>query len=186
MEIYENVDDLFLDGEIFKDIEGYDGDYQVSNFGRIKSFKKWRGIDVRILTQIKDGGGYLRVKLYKNGKCKPKEIHRLLFETFNNYKLKKGEVVHHIDKNILNNDLNNFKLMTNSEHTILHKSGEKHPEISKKMSGENNPQVKLKEQDVIKIKESDLPQKELAEIFGVSQPTISLIKTGRIWKHIKI
>jgi len=168
MEIWENVDDLFLDGEIFKDIDGYDGDYQISNYSRVKSFIKYYGTDVRILKQCINNRGYLRVKLYKNGKGKPKRIHNLMFESFNNYKLKEGECVHHINENKLNNDLNNFQLMTNSEHMSLHKpseetkqlmrermSGENHPnygkkcpEISERMSGENHPFYGKKRPDI--------------------------------------
>jgi len=218
MNYYENVDDLFLDGEIFKDIDGYNGDYQVSNYGRIKSFKKYHGTDVRILKQIKNSDGYLRVNLYKNGKGKFIQIHDLMFESFNNYKLKKGEVIHHLNENPLYNDLDNFQLMTNSEHLSLHHSGENHHMFGKHhsektkqlmkenhadVSGKNNPMsgknhsektkqsirknhpgVKLTEQKVIEIRESDLPQKELAKMFGVYPSTISKIKTGRTWKHI--
>jgi len=169
---YENTNDLFIDGEIFKDIEGYNGDYQVSNLGRIKSFKKCREKDIIILEQIKDSHGYLYVNLSKNGKSEPKLTYALLFESFNNYKLKKGECIHHINKDPLDNILDNFQLMTKSEHHSLHSSGE------------NNPRVKLKEQDVIQIRESNLPQKELAKMFGVHQVTISKIKTRRRWKHI--
>jgi len=216
MEIYENVDDLFLDGEIWKDIEGYNGDYQVSNFGRVKSFKKYHGTDVRILSPNKDGrgnDGHLYVSLYKNGKGEPKKIHRLMFESFNNYKLKKSEVIHHIDKNPSDNDLNNFQLMINSEHTSLHNSGENHPrgmlgknhsdetkelmrETRKEkfrngelnLSGENNPASVLTEQKVIEIRklsdEGNLTQKEIAGIFGVKQNTISAIKNKKSWKHV--
>jgi len=198
-EIWKNRKDLFLDEEIWKDIEGHSGDYQVSNYGRIKSFKINK-INGKILKQIKMNG-YLFVNLSKNGKGKPRKIHHLMFENFNNYKLKENECIHHKNENKLDNVFNNFMLMTNSDHKSLHMSGKnnpmyrkigennpnygkKRPEHSKRMSGENNPQVILTEQDVIKIRELDLPQKELAEIFGVRQPTISNIKAGRTWKHI--
>jgi len=217
MEIYENRNLKDLYGEIWKEISEYE-DYQVSNFGRIKSFK---GKDIRILKQ-NINKGYLQIKLYKNGEGKDEQIHRLLFKTFNNYKLKKDDCVHHLDKNPSNNVLENFKLMNNSKHNSLHMSGEnnplygktgenhpmygKHhseetkrlmrkskigkkcPEVSKRMSGENHPNVKLTELDIIRIKElldeGILTQKEIGEIFGVHQTLISAIKNGRIWKHI--
>ena len=212
MEIYyENVDDLFLYGEIFKDIEEYNGDYQVSNFGRVKSFKKCRGKDIIILSQDKNNKGYLCVNLSKNGKEKNKQIHDLMFESFNNYKLKKGEVIHHLNENKSDNDLDNFQKMTISEHMSFHNSGENNPmyeihrfgenhpfygkyhsnkskqlmiENHSDVSGENNPASVLTEQDVIQIRELDLPQKEIAEMFGVNQSTISAIKNRRSWKNI--
>jgi len=209
--IYENRNIKDLDGEIWKYIEGYNRDYQVSNLGRIKSFKKCRGKDKNILKQTKMNNGYLSVGLSKNGKKGPKEIHRLMFETFNNYKLEKGEVIHHLNENPLYNDLDNFQLMTNSEHMSLHNSGENHPfygkkrpefsgennpmfgkkrsDVSKRMSGENHPQVVLTERDIIQIKrylsEGNLSQKEIGKMFGVNQATISNIKTGKSWKHLK-
>jgi len=212
MEIWENVDDLFLDGEIWKDIDDYP-DYQVSNFGRIKSFK---GKDIRILKQAEDDG-YLFVNLSKNGKEKPKKVHKLLFETFNSCKLKKGEVIHHINENKSNNLLDNFQLMTDSDHKSLHNSREKHPRgmlgkhhskgtkqlmrenhgdfsgknhsmYGSKRPGEKSGNYKLTEQKVIKIRklsdEGNLTQKEIAKMFGVHPMTISLIKLRKIWKHI--
>jgi len=210
-----------MEKEIWKEIEGYE-DYFVSNFGMIKSFKG-KDINGNILSQSKNSSGYFVVKLYKNGKPKPERIHNLLFETFNNIKLKKNECIHHIDKNPLNNNLNNLQKMTNSEHISLHhkdkivsekskqlmsetrkekfKNGElnqksennsfygkKHSEESKKltsekMSGENGPNVKLINQQVIEIRESNLSQIKLAKLYKVHPATISLIKNNKTWKH---
>jgi len=188
MEIWENVDDLFLEGEIFKDIEEYP-DYQVSNFGRIKSFKKWHGTDVRILKQTKDENGRLFVSLYKNKKPENKYIHRLLFETFNNYKIKKGECVHHLDKNILNNNFDNFQLMTLSEHMSLHNSGKKHSNktkqlMSEKMSGKNNPRGMLGKNHSNKTKE--LMKKNHTDFSGENNPASILTDQNviEIWKYL--
>lgn len=70
--------------EEWKDIEGYEGLYQVSNLGRIKSLSRrvkcGNGyIDTKeiILTPSKDTSGYLIVRLYKNGKGKTYKCHRL-------------------------------------------------------------------------------------------------------------
>ena len=64
--------------EIWKDISGYEGLYKVSDFGRIKKFRKIRntpngGIRIyceKILVNIVSGGNYLSVKLCKNGTVK--------------------------------------------------------------------------------------------------------------------
>ena len=64
--------------EIWKDIKGYEGLYQVSNLGRVKSLRN--GI---ILKESVNKFGYLRVGLHKNGlKRKVFPIHRLVAETF--------------------------------------------------------------------------------------------------------
>jgi len=208
MNNYENRDLENLENEIWKDIKEYDGDYQISNFARIKSFKRYK--NGKILLQYKDSDGYLVISLYKNGKGKPKLIHDLEFETFNNCKLKKDECVHHLNENPSDNILDNFQLMTNSEHRSLHMSGENHPNFGKHLSeetkqlmrekkigiysGENNPQVKLEEWKVKAIyqisnssiiKQLKITQKEIAKMFGVHLSTISAIKTGKTWKHIK-
>ena len=51
--------------EIFKDIEGYEGLYQISNFGRVYSL-----ISKKFMKPFKNQDGYLQVQLYKNGKPK--------------------------------------------------------------------------------------------------------------------
>lgn len=61
--------------ELWKDIPGYEGLYQVSNLGRVKSPKG-------IKTQSDNGRGYQKVQLYKNNKCKNEYVHRLVALAF--------------------------------------------------------------------------------------------------------
>ena len=100
--------------EIWKDIKGYEGLYQVSNLGRVKSFPR-RGTHVKeihILKPAKDGKGYYMVHLSKNNKKHMKRIHRLVAETFipnpNNL-----PQVNHIDGNKANNISSNLEFCTN-------------------------------------------------------------------------
>ena len=65
--------------EIWKDILGYEGLYQVSNFGRVKSIKFGKE---RLLRPQLIKNGYLCINLYKNNKCKRYLIHRLVAEHF--------------------------------------------------------------------------------------------------------
>jgi hypothetical protein len=93
--------------EIWKPIEGYEN-YQVSNFGVVKSLKHKKEI---ILIPYKDIWGYLRVTLCKNGNYKHFKIHRLVAQAFipnlNNY-----PQVNHIDENRLNNHVDNLEWCT--------------------------------------------------------------------------
>lgn len=79
-------------GEIWKDIDGFDGLYQISNHGRVKSFKRYR--EGRILKPARYTNGYLFVHLTprnatKRGKYPRQLVHRLVAQTFivnpNNY-----------------------------------------------------------------------------------------------------
>lgn len=65
--------------EIFVDIVEYEGLYQVSTLGRVKSFHNRKE---RILKQVKTKDGYLRVDLWKDGKHHWKLVHRLVAEAF--------------------------------------------------------------------------------------------------------
>lgn len=103
-----------MKNEIWKDIKNYEGLYQVSNLGRVKSLNrieksgnKFRKRAEKILTQ-NITQGYKYVNICKNNKIKTYRIHRLVAETFlpNPEKLPQ---VNHIDGNKLNNDVNNLE-----------------------------------------------------------------------------
>ena len=91
--------------ELWKDIKDYEGHYQVSNWGRIKSIKFGKE---RILKPVTDRHGYLLVSLWKNNKQKTYKVHRLVAEAFipNPYNLPQ---VNHKDENPLNNNVNNLE-----------------------------------------------------------------------------
>jgi len=181
MKIYKNVDINDLEGEVWRIIEDFP-DYAVSNLGRVKRIvpDKWNH-RCKILKQQKNRKGYFKVILCKNKLKYNKEIHILVFETFYN-KLKSHECVHHKDENKENNYYNNFKLMTKSEHSHFHNKN--------KLIGENNNNSILICQDIIQIKLllkcRKLKNKYIAKIFEVSCATVSLIKSGKVWNHIKI
>lgn len=93
--------------EIWKDILNYEGLYQVSNLGDIKSLKR-KHTKGCILRYSIGNSGYKQVVLCKNGECKTRMIHRLVAETFienpNNFK-----EVNHKDENKLNNSVDNLE-----------------------------------------------------------------------------
>ena len=71
--------DIELKNEKWKDIAGYDGMYQVSDLGRVRSLKFGK---VRVLRPQKNNNGYLIVGLYKDGKRKGITVHRLVANAF--------------------------------------------------------------------------------------------------------
>lgn len=94
--------------EIWKDIEGYEGMYQISNLGRVKSLKMKKEHNEYLLKPFKSKNGYLRVSLSKSNKFKQPLIHRLVAIHFldnpNNY-----PEVNHKDENKLNNCVDNLE-----------------------------------------------------------------------------
>ena len=99
--------------EIWRDIPNYEGIYQASNMGRIKSLKRPYGLKEKILKpQI--SRGYYRVELCKNSKVKKYYVHRLVYEAFNG-SIPEGLQVNHLDERPVNNRLENLNLMTCKE-----------------------------------------------------------------------
>lgn len=94
--------------EIWKDIEGYEGIYQISNFGDVKSLNYSRTKKEHTLKQQIDKYGYKRVLLYKNNKSKHYLIHRLVAQAFipNPDNLPQ---INHKDENRQNNVFNNLE-----------------------------------------------------------------------------
>ncbi len=106
--------------EIWKNIDGYDGRYQVSNYGRIKSLYVW---DVnkrdfvpaeKIMTPTDNGNGYLIVSLRKNRLRKNYYVHRLVASVFI-AKRDGCDYINHIDHNKKNNNADNLEWCTQKE-----------------------------------------------------------------------
>ena len=182
-----------LNKELWKDIPNFDGLYQVSNLGRVRSFK---GKQTRIL-QPSAVNGYLGVSLYLNNKFKRLYIHRLVAEAFlappsqtlkdealtyrnHNY----GIVpVNHIDGVKSNNKPSNLEWTSskrNIQHAVEHGLRD--------TSGVNNCSAKLNPTSILQIRalhaEGGHSQTLLAKQFDVTQPLISQIVKRKIWAHI--
>lgn len=101
--------------EYWKPVVGYEGLYEVSNWGRVKSLPR-KGTYARILKPVPNKYGYFQVNLYKNGKLKKIFIHRLVAEAFleipEGLKQYIGTVylqVNHKDENKHNNNVENLE-----------------------------------------------------------------------------
>lgn len=165
--------------EIWKKVINYENYYEVSNLGRIRSL--YKNIIMKPTSHYKTK--YLQVGLRKPGeKRKTASLHRLIAEVFcENPKNKK--VVNHKNGNKLDNRALNLEWVTkkeNEEHAV--KLGLRNDFI-----GENNISNKLKETEVLVIKEmlkNGISQSKIAKKFNVSQSTISFINVGKIWNHL--
>ena len=116
-------------GEIWRDIEGHEGNYQISNFGRVKSFK---GRKPRILSTCKDSKGYPKATFTEDGKQKTYLIHVLVARAFipNPDNL---PIVHHKDGNKKNNRVDNLQWVTYGQNLqYAYDSGRKKPPSGRK------------------------------------------------------
>jgi len=177
--------------EKWENIQGYEGLYQVSNLGRIKSLDratlyknaflhKYKGI---ILKSILHSNKRMSVNLCKNGKIKQSQVSRLVATNFIPNPLNKP-CVNHIDNNPSNNNVNNLEWTTAKEnvaHTVKQK---------RHAYGERNGSAKLKEKDIINIRKEYKPMHKdyntymLAKKYKVKQPAIMDIVRKITWKHM--
>ena len=151
--------------ESWKDIEGYEGLYQVSSFGRVK-----RVTTGRILKGSKDSIGYLLVILYKNNIGSTKKIHRLVAEAFIPNPDNKPQV-NHIDEDKTNNIVSNLEWMTAKENS---NHGTRNGRVSRSKS---IPIIAIN----IKTGESQefYGTNECARQLGLSPSNISAVLKGR-------
>lgn len=164
-----------LEGEKWKDIAGYEGDYQESTYGRTKSFKRGK---VKILKPFLQGE-YLYVELHKGDQGKTIQVNRLVAETFIPNPDNLPEV-NHRDGRKLNNHVSNLEWVT-------HQSNMRHAvdtRLQKIIHGEDHQKAVLTNADAVYIRENPdgLTGVELAKKFGVMPAIISNIQTGRSYK----
>ncbi len=114
--------------EIFKDVPGYEGIYQISDLGNVYSQKRFDSIGrkqgEKFLKKVSDGLGYHNVVLSKNGIVKTVKVQYLVAMCFM-VKKPNGEniVLDHKDNNGLNNQVNNLQWITNRENVSKDKKG---------------------------------------------------------------
>lgn len=179
--------------EIWKDIKGFEGVYQVSSLGNVRSLP--RIIDYgthtqrhkgRILKPQPNSKGYLRVQLRWEGKHEVKFVHRLVAEAFVPNPENKPQV-NHKDGNKQNNRADNLEWVDNS-------TNQRHGRalgLINSLKGEAN-HSKLTEEQVkwiikhYKKGDREFGRKALARKFGVSHQTIKNIIDRKKWKHVQL
>lgn len=175
--------------EIWKSIKGYEGYYEVSNHGNVRtvtrfisnSGKHGMWYKSRSLKFNVDKDGYNTVALQKDGKVKRVKVHRVVLSTFTD---DNDMQVNHIDGNKSNNHVNNLEWVTCSEN-IKHAFN-----IGLKTQvGSKNNCSKLTESIVIQIcdffKNTTFTNKQIAEMFDIkSDETIRRIRKRVSWTHV--
>lgn len=164
--------------EVWKDIPGYEGRYQASSLGRIRSLPNKTRKGVRVLRPSSDRQGYLVVGLHKGGVQRHGKVHLLVASAFHGER-PVGLVCRHLDGVNTNNAPENLAwgtLEDNNQDTARHGSH----------SGVKNHAAKLSEQSVLEIKcrlgsESGV---SLAAEYGVSATVISNIRKGKSWTSV--
>jgi len=170
--------------EIWKDIKGYEGLYQVSSEGRIKSIKRRNRKKDKIL-KLECRARHYGACLYKKNIPKYWGVHRLVAGAFIP-NIQNKPFVCHKDGIPKNNNIDNVYWGTSSENAFDAVRHGTHPGLLNK--GENGGQAKLKEVEVIKIKKlyatDNYSQYELGRMFNISRSSIEDIICGRTWKHL--
>ena len=171
--------------ELWKDIEGYEGLYQVSNLGRVKSLDKidsiGRKIKGRNMKLRLNKCGYVDVKLSTDSIEKDKLVHRLVAEAFIPNTDGK-HVINHIDGNKQNNCVNNLEWCTQKEN-IQHAF-----EIG--LREKKRTYSKLKKEDVVYIRKHYISRDpvfgavSLGQKFGISYKHILDIVSKKYWKDV--
>lgn len=170
--------------EIWKDVVGYEGLYQVSNLGRVCSLGSSTNHKPPCIRKLrKDKGGYLIVQLHKNKEVKTLKVHRLVAFSFIPNEYDKPHV-NHIDGDKTNNVASNLEWCT-------HKENFKHAvENGLRPMGEDHGRHKLTWNEVNEIRRTYIQGSSvfggnaLSRKFGVTPRVILLIVKGELWKQV--
>ena len=167
--------------EEWKDIEGFEGAYMISNTGKVLSIPrkgtKHRTPTLRSLSLNHDG--YVKVRLLLKGKDVTARVHRLVAEAFIPNPEGK-ETVNHIDGNKENNSVDNLEW--SDRHEQMYHAYEHN--LKKPMKGAGNPISKLTEEQVNAIRAEYVRQSKehgtvaLGKKYSVNNATIGLIVRG--------
>jgi hypothetical protein len=172
--------------EIWKPIPGWEGLYEASNMGRVRSLdhvdRRGRHLSGRVLKQvISNGRRYLCVTLHKNNQQSTQNVHVLICQAFHGPRTK-GKVVGHWDGNGLNNIVSNLRWTTQIKN--IHDKY-RHNTI---IRGEKQWNSKLSENDVIAIREmyknATMSCFDIAEKYNLHHTTVHRIINKTSWRHV--
>ena len=166
--------------EVWRPVVGYEGWYEVSSLGRVKSLVTRGGKpQQRILKPRRHTGGYTRVHIGRNGIYKDHLIHRMVMQAFVGC-CPNGIVVNHINGKKTDNRMVNLEYVTyrqNSRHAHS---------LGLTPAGTDHPNSSITDTDVRFIRDAryKIEALELAARFGVSRGTIYRIQLGKRYRNV--
>lgn len=179
--------------EVWKDVPNYEGYYQASNKGNLRSLDRVeKYIHLGKEVQRKRNGRAMKPKVTKDGyyeiqlikKSKPEHIrlHRIVLYTFNPIADVETMQVNHKDGKKLNNDLSNLEWVTHQENKQhAYNTGLEDP------VGINNANARTTEEQVIqtrRLKNKGYKYREIEKIVGIPKSRIKAICNSWTWKHL--
>lgn len=178
IDTWKNTTDLQLDGEIWKDVKGYEGIYQVSNLGRVKSLDRVtsdnRHIKGLIRKQSLSKDSYLRVNLSKNNKYIVMSVHRLVAEAFipnpHNY-----PEINHKSRITTNNTVTNLEWCTREYNCSYEDRGMR--------AGISSGKPVLLTNINTNQKYVSLSSKGASKLLNTTQSLISMVAKGNSTRH---
>lgn len=176
-EHWRNTGDWTLPGEEWQAIEGYEGLYEVSDLGRVRSVKT-ETVRAQHTTR-----GYPSLNLCRGGRHRSKRVHRLVAQAFMDAPEAGRDHINHINGDKTDNRLQNLEWVSPGENN-------RHAADAglNDQRGRRNNRAKLTAEDVLEMRErakrSGVTQRDLAAEFGVSQPQVGRILRRERWDHI--
>lgn len=179
-----------MEQEIWKDVIGYEGWYQVSSLGNVRSLP--RMVRGRFNNSMRKPGktlgihpnskGYATVSLgHGRGNSKSIKLHRLVLTHFKSNPHNYPEI-NHIDGNKLNNRVENLE-WCNRKQNIAH--AVKNELMYTRRGSECSRKLTEAQAQFIKDNRGIIPKRELMERFNIKYATVTSIQCGYSWKHLK-
>ena len=166
--------------ELWQPVVGYEGLYEVSDQGRVRSlprFRAGRSYGGRLLKPCMDSRGYLLARLSRNGHTTTVTVHKLVAAAFLG-PCPKGQVVRHGVNGVHDNSPANLSYGTQADNI-----NDKRRDGTWQVADTAARRI-LTSDDVTTIYQSNRTSTELAAMFGVDQTTIRAIWRGKNWRSV--